>query len=94
MTERTSPGRRATDGEVVAVVESSFLRRFALWFIVAGAGLCFAGGLWAADMRGDLSNLQESQFTREEAAGLRNAVDLLRAEITYLRADLNRLEGR
>lgn len=92
--QRQSPGRRATDGEVVAVVEASFLRRFAGWFVAGGVVFCFSAGVAFADLRGRVKGLEEGQFTREEAAALRNAVDLLNAQITFLRSDLNRLENR
>lgn len=91
MTEsvREGLGRREADQ---LLTEGILAKKVVAWIIGVGLALAFAGGVWAADTRGRIVNLETGQFTREEAAGLRNAVDLLRQEITYLRTDLNRLE--
>lgn len=74
--------------------DSGFARGFVKWLAGAMVVGAFAAGLWGAEVNGRLQRLEEGQFTREEAAGLRNAIDLLRAEIVYLRADLKRVEDR
>lgn len=91
--ERTV-GRRDTDGqEVVKVVEASFLRRFAGWFVAGGAVFCFVTGIAYAELKGDVRSLKENQFTDVEATELVGALNLLRQEITYLRTAMNRIEA-
>ncbi len=91
MTERDGVGRRATDGEVVAVVESSFLRKFAIWFIVAGAALFFTAGAWAKSVDKDIAALKENQFTKRDAAELIGVINVLRADLQrYERNQENR----
>lgn len=74
--------------------DSGFAKSFVKWLAGAMVAAAFAAGLWGAEVNGRLKSLEDGQFTREEAAGLRNAIDLLRAEIVYLRADLKRVEDR
>lgn len=77
-----------------AAVEGYLARKVVGWIVAVGLGLAFCAGAWAMDTRGRIVNLEKGQFTREEAAGLRNAVDLLRQDITYLRSDLAKEEKR
>lgn len=79
---------------LVPAIEGVIARKVVGWIVAVGLTLSFAAGVWAMDTRGRIQNLERGQFSREEAAGLRNAVDLLRAEIGYLRNDLQRLEAR
>lgn len=76
------------------LVEGVLAKKVVGWLIAVGLALFFAAGMWASDVQGRLKSLEDGQFTREEAAGLRNAIDLLRAEIVYLRADMKRVEDR
>lgn len=95
--QREGRGRRMADGEVVAVVESSFLRRFAGWFIAVGAALSFAAGAWAMNVDNDIDGLgkdlellKESQFTDTEAANMTGEMKLLRLEMVNLRREMER----
>ncbi len=90
LTERTR-GRRQDDFEAV---DGHWAKRFAKWFLAGGGVLIFMAGVAYADIKGRVQNLERGQFTREEAAALRNTVDVLNANITFLRSDLNRLETR
>lgn len=74
-------------------IEGVLAKKVVGWAMAVGLAAFFAAGAWASDLRGRVQNLERGQFTREEAADLRNAVDLLRQEITYLRSDLRRVEG-
>lgn len=74
-------------------IEGVLAKKVVGWIIAVGLAAFFAAGALVADIRGRVYNLEKGQFTREEAADLRNAVDLLRQEITYLRSDLRRVEG-
>lgn len=90
MTERDGPGRRASDGEAVAVVEVNYLRKILGWTLMILVPLGFAAGAWAMNVDNDIEVLKDSQFTDAEAAELTGALNLLRQEITYLRRDLER----
>ncbi len=91
--ERTT-GRRAMDTATpVAVVETNYLRKAAGWTLMVLVPLAFAAGLWAMDTNKDIEALKENQFTDREATELVGALNLLRQEITYLRAAMNRIEA-
>jgi hypothetical protein len=87
---RDGPGRRAHD---TADMEGFLAKTVVKWIVGVGLALAFAAGAWAMDTRSRIVNLEQGQFTREEAAGLRSSLDLLRAEISYLRSDMNRIEA-
>lgn len=89
LTAREGVGRRATDSDV-AHVEGVLAKKVLVWFITTALAVVFAAGLWAADTRGRIVNLEENQFTDVEAAELTGALNLLRQEITYLRRELER----
>lgn len=84
---RTGRGRRAVDQ-----IEGVIAKKVVAWLAGVLALALMAGTAWALDVRDRVTNLEAGQFTREEAARLRNAVDLLRLEITYLRRDLTVLQ--
>lgn len=78
------------DGEIEGVLAKKVVG----WIVAVGLAAFFAAGALVADIRGRVHNLEKGQFTREEAGDLRSSLDLLRQEITYLRADLKRVEDR
>lgn len=66
-------------------VEGFIAKKVVGWVIFVTVGLVFAGGMWAQDVRSRLMSLEESRITKVEAADLRNAIEMLRLEVNYLR---------
>ena len=66
-------------------VDGIIARKIVWWFVGGGAMLLIAATLYAQDIRGRVVNLEQSRLTREEAGNLKNSIDLLRMEVTYLR---------
>jgi hypothetical protein len=68
--------------------EGGLAKRVVGWLLAVLLPLVFAAGLWAADVRSRIANLETSRLTREEAAALRQDLQLLRQEIGFLRGSL------
>ena len=74
-----------SDDNVEKAVDGIIARKIVWWFVGGGALLLVSATLYAQDIRSRVVNLETSRLTREEAGNLKNSIDLLRMEVTYLR---------
>lgn len=75
------------------IIGGYIARKVVAWMVGIGVVFLFASGMAAADVTSRIANLEGSRLTREEAAGLRSSIDLLRQEMGYLRSDIAALKA-